>query len=236
MTLFGNNFNEGVKDRERDGRDRPIKNAFRQLGKIDFWLPSHNARLQERLWGYNTSSTDVARVNNISNLIPNIISKLPSDNNTNSTKTSELSSRSINTTSDLKIASNKTVNVGNVSVRHMSIDELIEACTNLKNKLQSVHDDFLAIYQNCTANQESFEQERLYYSTEIEVLSEQTFIQNSAIRFEKNQQDTDQEIQKLISLLNDLMMAIINLTNQINDVDIVEIDKVIKWLENHPDR
>lgn len=234
MTLFGNNFNEGVKDRERDGRDRPIKNGFRQLGKIDFWLPGHNTRLQERLKGYNTASTDVARVDNISSIIPNIISKFPSDNN--STKTSDLDSQSINISSKLKVTSNTTVNVGSVLGKHMTIDELIEACTNLKNKLQSVHDDFLVIYKNCTENQESFKQERLYYSTEIEVLSEQTFIQNSAIRFAKNQQDTDQEIQKLISLLDDLMMEIINLTNQINDVDIVEIDKVIKWLENHPER
>lgn len=236
MTLFGNNFNEGVKDRERDGQDSPIKNGFRQLGKIDFWLPGYNTRLQERLKGYNTASADVARVDNISNLIPNIISKFPSDNNNNSTKTSALPRQPINITSKLKVTSNTTVNVGNVSGRHMTIDELIEACTNLKNKLRAVHDDFLVIHQNCTKNRQDFEQERLYYSTEIEVLSEQIFIQNSARIFEENQQETDQEIKKLITQLDDLMVAIINLTNQINDIDIVEIDKVIKWLEKHPSR
>lgn len=234
MTLFGNNFNEGVQDRKQDGRYRPIKNGLRQLAKFDFWLPGYNTRLQERLRGYNTSSEDVARVDNISDLIPNIISKLPSDNN--STKTSELPSQPINITSKLKVTNDKTVNVGNVSGRHMSIDELIDACTNLKNKLRSVHNDFVAIYQSCMANQDACEELRKGYSATIEYLSEQTFIKDDVRVFEENQQDTDHEIQKLIIQFDDLMVAILNLTNQINDIDIVEIDKVIKWLGSRPNR
>ena len=211
MTLFGNNFNEGIKDRQRDGQDKPIKNGFSQLGKVDFWLPGHNQRLQERLRGYNTASTDAARINNISNLIPDI---------------NPIQS----------VTSNNSINVGNVSGRHMSIDQLIEICTNLKNKLKSVHDDFLAIHKDCDTNKQACEDIRSGYSCTIEYLSEQTFIQNSARIFQENQENTDQEIKKLIDLLDDLMTKITNLANQINDVDINQIDVAIKWLESHPER
>lgn len=179
MTLFGNNFDEGIKDRQNDGRYRPIKNGFRQLAKADFWLPGHNERLKERLKGYNTE-------------------------------------------------------IGSVSSGHMEISELIIVCTDLKNKLQSISDDCLAIRQSCTENQDAFEEVRLGYSSTIEYLSEQTFIRNSARIFEENQQDTDQEILKLIGIFDDLMTSIISLTEHINDIDVVEIDRMTEWLRNHP--
>lgn len=65
MSLFGNNFNEGIQARQNDDVDHQLKYKFSQFAKADTWLPKGGDRATERIKGYMTASADIERVNNI---------------------------------------------------------------------------------------------------------------------------------------------------------------------------
>lgn len=117
---------------------------------------------------------------------------------------------------------------------HMSTYELIEVCTNLKNKLHSMNEDFLQINHNCETNQEAFEDIQLGYALAIDYLAQQRFIQNNSDSFATNQINTNQKIAVLSEHLDLLKRQINVLVEQIGTRDIRSINNVIEWLEENP--
>lgn len=119
-------------------------------------------------------------------------------------------------------------------MNHMSVDQLIEICTNLKNKLHSINEDFLQIHESCKTNQEAFEDIQLGYVLAIDYLSQQHFIQNNANAFATNQVSTNQKIGLLSEHLDLLKNQINVLVEQIENQDIHSINGTIEWLEANP--
>ena len=117
---------------------------------------------------------------------------------------------------------------------HLSTDELIEICTNLKNKLHSINEDFSQICEICKANKEAFKDIQLGYASAIDYLSQQHFIKNNANAFQANQISTNQKIGALNEDLDLLKQQINILIQQIETQDIHSISNIIEWLEENP--